>query len=206
MLDPHAAAPQASALRATTPQGDASQADAPLPSAPQGVTDLQAARQRRAHRAAVAHAIAADAAHELQGVAWPQLVELPDWCLWADGPRSALVRVAGALFCAPGMRLWIDGSRLGAARAIVGSDLFERVMQAPALPMQAPSVPASGDLSRLFDTAGRAVLLGSLAHPWMRSFAAPRLPLADAQVALCPPRVAQPLAEQALQLLEDAHR
>lgn len=166
---------------------------------PTPITDLQAARRQRAHRAAVAHAIAEDAAHELQGIAWSQLAELPAWCLWPAERRSRLARVAGALFCAPGMRLWIDRSRLAAARTLVGPAMFERVMQSPALPAQAPTMPTQGDLARLLDTAGRSVLLGSLGVAWMRSFAAPRLPQAEAQVALCPPRVAQPLAERAWQ-------
>ncbi|MEW6704696.1 MAG: hypothetical protein AB1430_07590 [Pseudomonadota bacterium] len=165
------------------------------------VHEFKALRERRAHRSEVARSLAATAwAHP---VPWAQLGELPEWCLWPDEQRARLVRVAGALFAAPGMRLWIDAARLRAARSLVGERLFDRVMQSPALPAQAPGVPDRGDLARLLDTAGRSVLLGSLTPAWMRSFAAPRLPPADAQSALCPAAVAQPLAARALQLLQD---
>ncbi len=122
---------------------------------------------------------------------------------WRDERRARLVRVAGALFAAPGMRLWIDAARLRAARALVGEHLFDRLLQCPGQPGEAPAVPLQGDLARLFDTAGRAVLLGSLPAAWMRSYAAPRLPPADAQPPLCPAAVAQPLVAQALQLVEE---
>ncbi len=169
------------------------------------VHELHASRERRAHRSSVARALATTATADLQGVTWGQLGELPDWCLWADAKRIRLVRVAGALFAAPGMRLWIDAARLRAARALVGDPMFDRVMQAPALPSQAPGLPAGGDLARLLDTAGRAVLLGSLPVGWMRSFAAARLPAADARAPLCPAAVARSLASQALELLAEEH-
>ncbi len=164
--------------------------------------DLRQVRERRARRAAVAlNLVSSGAGHELQSPSWQQLSDLPDWCLWPEGPRAQLVRVAGALFAAPGMRLWIDAARLQAARALIGDRLFDAVMSSPVLPSQAPSVPSSGDLARLLDTAGRAVLLGSLGAAWMRSFIAPRLPAADAQAPLCPAAVARPLTAQALALL-----
>jgi hypothetical protein len=166
------------------------------------VLDLQAMRQQRAHRAEVARALAATAwSHEPHAVPWRQLGELPGWCLWRNERRAQLVRLAGALFAAPGMRLWIDAARLRAARALVGERLFDRVMQSRGLPGEAPAVPERGDLARLLDSAGRAVLLGSLPAAWMRSFAAPRLPPADAQAPLCPAAVARPLLAQALELL-----
>jgi len=164
--------------------------------------DVRSVRERRARRAAVAlNLVSNSAGQELQPPSWQQLSDLPDWCLWSDAPRAQLVRVAGALFAAPGMRLWIDAARLQAARALIGERLFDAVMSSPALPAQAPSVPSSGDLARLLDTAGRAVLLGSLGAAWMRSFVAPRLPAADAQSPLCPAAVARPLTAQALALL-----
>jgi hypothetical protein len=165
--------------------------------------ELQAARERRARRGAVASALAqVHGHHDTQALPWTDLALLPDWCLWVDARRARLVRVAGALFAAPGMRLWIDAARLRAARALVGEWMFDRVMHSPELPAQAPGVPGSGDLARLFDNAGRAVLLGSLPAAWMRGVAAPRLPAADAQPPMCPAVVARPLTTLALQLLQ----
>lgn len=163
-------------------------------------------RSRRAHRAAVARAILDGpfaAGPETAGVDWRQLAELPDWCLWPNDARLRLVRVTGALFAAPGMRLWIDGRRLEVARALIGSATLARVMACPALPMQAPAVPPSGDLQRLFDSTGRAVLLGSLTATWMRGVAAPLLPPVDARTALCPAAIARPLVDQALALVAE---
>ena len=163
-------------------------------------------RTRRAHRAAVARTLIDGplaSAPEAAGVDWRQLGELPGWCLWPAAPRLRLVRVVGALFAAPGMRLWIDGRRLEVARALIGRATLARVMTCHALPMQAPAVPPAGDLQRLFDSTGRAVLLGSLAATWMRGVAAPLLPPVDARTALCPAAIARPLVDQALALVAE---
>ena len=168
---------------------------------------IAAARALRAHRADVARALAAEpTAHDGDAIDWAQLAQLPPWCLWAPTARARLVRIVGALFAAPGMRLWIAGTQIEAARALIGPDLFERALGQPALPMRAPPLPLDEELAALLDGAGRAVLLGSLGSAWMRHFAAPRLPLAGAQSALCPPSIALPLVHQGLQLLgsEDA--
>ena len=163
-------------------------------------------RARRAHRAAVARTLIDGplaSAPEATGVDWRQLGELPGWCLWPAEPRLRLVRVVGALFAAPGMRLWIDGRRIEIARALIGKTTLARVMACPALPIQAPAVPPAGDLLRLFDSSGRAVMLGSLGAAWMRAVAAPLLPPLDARAALCPPAIARPLVEQALALVAE---
>jgi len=163
---------------------------------------IAAARALRAHRADVARALAAEApAHEGAPSDWAQLAQLPPWCLWAPPARARLVRIVGALFAAPGMRLWIAGAQIEAARALIGASLFDSVLRHPALPMQAPSLPPDDELAALLDGAGRAVLLGSLGAAWMRHFAAPRLPLARAQSALCPPAIAQPIVHEGLRLL-----
>lgn len=163
-------------------------------------------RARRAHRAAVARVLLEAplaGAAEIASVDWGQLAELPAWCLWPDAARLRLVRVVGALFAAPGMRLWIDGRRLAIARTLIGTATLARVMACPVLPTQAPPVPPSGDLQRLFDGAGRAVLLGSLRAAWMRGVAGPLLPLAETRGAPCPLAIARPLVEQALALVAE---
>ncbi len=162
-------------------------------------------RTRRAHRAAVARTLldgSLASTPEATAVEWRQLGELPEWCLWPADARLRLLRVTGALFAAPGMRLWIDGRRIEIARTLIGTATLARVMACPALPIQAPAVPPAGDLQRLFDTSGRAVLLGSLGAAWMRGVAAPLLPLVDARIALCPSAIARPLVGQALALIE----
>jgi len=163
---------------------------------------IAAARALRAHRADVARSLAADLpAHDGAPFDWAQLAQLPAWCLWPAPARARLARVVGALFAAPGMRLWIAGAQIEAARALIGARLFESVLCHPALPTQAPALPLDDELPALLDGAGRAVLLGSLGAAWMRHFAAPRLPLASAQSALCPPAIAQPIVQEGLQLL-----
>jgi hypothetical protein len=163
---------------------------------------FEAVRARRAHRADVARALAAEAPpRDDLAIEWAQLGQLPPWCLWAPSPRARLVRIVGALFAAPGMRLWIAGAQIAAARALVGADLFERVLRHPALPLHAPPLPLDDELGALLDGAGRAVLLGSLGTAWMRHFAVPRLPLAGARSALCPPAIARPLVHEGLRLL-----
>ncbi|MCK9689528.1 hypothetical protein [Scleromatobacter humisilvae] len=163
-------------------------------------------RTRRAHRAAVARTLLDGplaSAPEAVAVEWRQLGELPDWCLWPADARLRLVRVTGALFAAPGMRLWIDGRRIEIARTLIGTATLARVMACPALPIQAPAVPPSGDLQRLFDGSGRAVLLGSLGAAWMRGVAGPLLPAAEARATLCPLAIARPLVGQALALVAE---
>ena len=163
-------------------------------------------RARRAHRAAVARTLldgSLASTPEATTVEWRQLGELPEWCLWPADARLRLLRVTGALFAAPGMRLWIDGRRIEIARTLIGTATLARVMACPALPIQAPAVPPAGDLQRLFDASGRAVLLGSLDPAWMRGAAGPLLPAADARTAPCPPAIARPLVGQALALIAE---
>ena len=189
-----------SALASSGPARDAVSGARPVARA------LHDMRTRRAHRAAVARVLLEAplaSAAEVASVDWGQLAELPGWCLWPDAARLRLVRVVGALFAAPGMRLWIDGRRLAIARTLIGTATLARVMACPALPTQAPAVPPAGDLQRLFDSSGRAVLLGSLGAAWMRGVAGPLLPLADTRGALCPPAIARPLVEQALALVAE---
>jgi hypothetical protein len=162
-------------------------------------------RARRAHRAAVARALLQGQAAlgaDTPAVDWGQLADLPAWCLWPAPARLHLVRVTGALFAAPGMRLWIDGRRLEVARTLIGAATLARVMACPALPIQAPPVPPTGDLERLFDGTGRAVMLASLPAAWMRGLAGPLLPPAESRVAMCPPAIARPLVAQALALVD----
>ena len=163
-------------------------------------------RMRRAHRAAVARAMLEGplaCAPEAVAADWRQLAELPAWCLWPADARLRLVRVVGALFAAPGMRLWIDGRRIEIARTLIGTATLARVMACPALPIRAPAVPPAGDLQHLFDSSGRAVMLGSLGAAWMRGVAAPLLPSIDTRAALCPPAIARPLVDQALALVAE---
>jgi hypothetical protein len=104
------------------------------------------------------------------------LHEVPEWCHWPSVRRERLVLIAGALFVAPAMRLWIEAKRIETARTLLGAEVFEQVMAFESVPREAPPLPADEDVRELLPAAGAGVLLGSLTCARLRDWLAPLLP------------------------------
>lgn len=131
-------------------------------------------------------------------VNWAMLLEVPEWCYWPPARREQLVLIAGALFAAPAMRLWIEAKRIETARTIVGADVFDRVMVHESVFREAPQLPADENVRELLLTAGAGVLLGSLAHACLRDRLASLLPR---PAGTLPYAIAAMLAADALALM-----
>ncbi len=157
-------------------------------------------RQRRGQRAQAAGLLASlkPPAESAQPLDWALLLEVPEWCDWPPSRREHLVLIAGALFAAPAMRLWIEARRIAAARSIIGADAFDRVMAHESLPHAAPELPAEEDIRALLQAAGAGVLLGGLSHDGLRNSLAPLLPTSAGAL---PHTVAAALTADALALV-----
>lgn len=142
------------------------------------VDRLATVRERRARRAQAAALLASvqSSGEPSSPLGWSMLLDVPEWCHWPSARREHLVLIAGALFAAPAMRLWIEARRIEAARAVIGADVFERVMAHESVPRETTHIPAGEDIRVVFQAAGAAVLLGSLAHECLRDWLAPLLP------------------------------
>ncbi len=159
---------------------------------------LAGIRRRRIRRAQAAELLAALRSPAAESLSWAMLLEVPEWCHWPPSRREHLVLIAGALFAAPAMRLWIEAKRIEAARAVVGADVFDRVMARESLPREVPPLPAGEDERELLQAAGAGVLLGSLAHDCLRDGLAPLLPRSAGTL---PHMIATALAADALALM-----
>jgi hypothetical protein len=120
--------------------------------------------ERRARRAALAMLAIEHAPALAPTLDWDTLDAAPAWLAQPTASFDELARRAGAVLCAPAMRLWIDSARLAAARAAVG-DVFLRALLArpdvPALP-RGPRIDTAADVAAALPSAGAAVLLAAL--------------------------------------------
>lgn len=148
------------------------------------------AREARRRRAAVAARLVAGDAEAVSAIDWDELDRAPAWLALAAPKLATLQRQVGALLYAAQMRLWIDGPRLGAARAAVGDD-FLHALQAQhdlqAFPPDAgtlPRIDAAEKVATRLQVAGASVLLASLSPG----------PLRDALGTAMAPTAAAPMA------------
>lgn len=131
---------------------------------------------------------------------WEALALWPDWADWPAGRRERLALLAGALFCAPLMRRWIDRARLDEVAALIGPAEFDAVLQAGEdfeLASALADLPARGAVRAPLAAAGAGVLLASVAAATLRPFLAAALPGPALPV---PEPVAAVLAARARQL------
>jgi len=161
--------------------------------------DLLAARQQRLERFDAAKLMLGQV--ELPavepGLDWDTLLKLPQWCCWPKPEQLRLILVAGALFSAPAMRLWIDASRIRVARELIGDNTFERVMANDAVPKEPIELMSSDNVEALFLSTGAAVLLGST-HKALQHYVSCLLPDSAGDL---PSNIAQLLLSQALSTL-----
>jgi hypothetical protein len=155
-------------------------------SAPFTAAAAAAARRRRT-------TVAARLIHQAPRVAatldWDTLDNAPLWLSLPDEQLIALQCRIGALLHSRAMHLWIDGARLGAARAVLGEPFLRGLLAQPevaALPtgsMNLPRIDTAMQVSPLLRAAGASVLLASLQPGPLHSAAATLLaPAAAAEM------------------------
>jgi hypothetical protein len=131
-------------------------------------------RERRRRRGVVAARLLASGADAISAIDWDMLDKAPAWLALPEADLATLQRQVGALVYASEMRLWIDGARLGAARAALG-DAFTQALLGQrdlvAFPPNATALPRIDHASKVpthLQVIGAAVLLASMPQGAMR--------------------------------------
>jgi hypothetical protein len=123
----------------------------------------------RAHRAEVAQRLLGSAPEAVAAIDWDALERAPGWLALPAAALETLQRRLGAMWCAPALRLWIDRTRLEAARRAVGASFLDAVLAndnagaalAHRTVLELEYVPAR-ELGTLLQSIGAAVLAASL--------------------------------------------
>ncbi len=147
-------------------------------------------RERRRRRAAIATRLVASGADALSALDWQMLETAPAWLALPDAKLAVMQRQIGALLYAPEIRLWIDGARIGAARATVGEGFFQALLaqrDLAAFPQDTGTrrrIDQAEQVAPHLQMAGAAVLLASLTEgPLRRVVTAAMAPTAPAPIA-----------------------
>lgn len=122
----------------------------------------------RRRRAAVARRLLAAAPEAAAALDWDTLDAAPTWLSLPDTELMVLARQVGAILCAASIRLWIDGARIGAARAALGAPFLQALQALPdaqLLPRNVapcPRIDTAEQVAPMLRTSGLGVLLASL--------------------------------------------
>lgn len=170
--------------------------------------DASSAVQTRRHRAAVARRLVERAPDAVAALDWEACERAPAWlALGADELTTFQCRV-GAVLCARALRLWIDGPRLAAARALLGESFLAQLLAQPdsaSIPLGligAPRIDSAAQVGPALQAAGASVLLASLAHGPLRQ--AVGVMLAPAAPSTMTHELADTLVARAHALAQDA--
>ena len=165
---PVAAAQATSAATTAQPTSAAAAAQPPLaPAAPRSATAPRDQRERRERRAALAQRLIDLAPRAVEAIDWDALDQAPDWLGLPEASLLILQARLGALLHLPAMRLWIDGPRLAATRALLGEAVLDELLShvEPAPPVAAtPPAPieSAAQVGPSLRAAGVSVLLAAL--------------------------------------------
>lgn len=135
---------------------------------------IDAAAHVRRHRAAVARRLIGRAPDAVAGLDWDACDRAPAWLALDDDDLASFQCRVGAVLCARALRLWIDGPRLAAARAILGDGFLAQLLAQPdsaSIPLGlvgAPRIDHAAQVGPALQAAGASVLLASLAHGPLR--------------------------------------
>jgi hypothetical protein len=158
-------------------------------------------RERRRRRAVVAARLLASGADAISAIDWDMLDKAPAWLALPEADLATLQRQVGALAYASEMRLWIDGARLGAARAALSEAFMQALLgqrDLVAFPPDALALPRIDHASKVptnLQIVGAAVLLASMPQGSMRRVVtAAMAPTAPAPMAT---EIAQSLVNRA---------
>jgi hypothetical protein len=156
----------------------------------QGALAALEIRERRSRRAAVAARLLASGADGISAIDWEMLDNAPAWLGLTEAKLATLQRQVGALLYAPEIRLWIDGARLGAARAALGDAYLQALLNQRdllAFPQDGaprPRIDSAEKVATHLQLVGAALLLASLPQGALRrAVTAAMAPTAAAPVA-----------------------
>jgi hypothetical protein len=155
---------------------------------------------RRRHRAAIARRLLAAAPDAAATLDWDTLDTAPAWLALGDAELMVLSRQVGAILCAASIRLWIDGARIGAARAALGAGFLQALQTLPEtqlLPRNVapcPRIDSAEQVAPMLRTSGIGVLLASLPSGPLRRAATALLGSTASTMA---PALAQSLVSRA---------
>ena len=160
-----AAQPPSAALAGESPSTAA--AAQPTSAAPRSATAPRDQRERRERRAAIAQRLIDLAPRAVEAIDWDALDQAPDWLGLPEASLLILQARLGALLHLPAMRLWIDGPRLAATRALLGEAVLDELLShaEPAPPLAAtPTAPieSAAQVGPSLRAAGVSVLLAAL--------------------------------------------
>ncbi|HSW05252.1 hypothetical protein [Aquabacterium sp.] len=133
-----------------------------------------AASEQRRHRAAVAQRLVDLAPAAVDVLDWDALDQAPAWLSLPEAAQLILQARIGALLYAPELRLWIDGPRLAAARALLGDAVLDDLLTQPeaAMPrglVRSPRIDHAGEVAAQLRSAGLAVLLAAMPPGLLRA-------------------------------------
>jgi hypothetical protein len=152
-------------------------------------------RAKRQQRAVVAQRLRSRAADAVASLDWDALDAAPGWLALPDGELQRFEAQVGAMLCAPLLKLWIDGPRLGAARAALGAAFLQALRALPStqiLPSNVapcPRIDSAEQVAPQLRGAGASVLLASMQPGPLR------LVVAAAMAPASPAAMAGPLAQ-----------
>lgn len=161
---------------------------------------LSSAALRRRRRADVALRLLEMAPEACESLRWDDLDQAPEWMALPDAAWLCLQARIGALLYARSLRLWIDGPRLSAARALLGAAVLDELLAIPdeALPRGltgCPTIDAGSHVGPRLKVAGAAVLIAALPPSPLR--AALATGLAPAGNSAISPELAESLIARA---------
>jgi hypothetical protein len=140
-------------------------------------------RERRRRRSAIATRLLASGADAISAIDWEMLESAPAWLALPDARLATLQRQIGALLYLPEIRLWIDGARLKAARAVLGETFLQTLLaqrDLHAFPQDTgkrPRIDTADHVPTHLQVAGASVLLASIAQgPLRRAVSAAMAP------------------------------
>ncbi|NRF67257.1 hypothetical protein HLB44_09705 [Aquincola sp. S2] len=176
------------------------------PSAAEAATRLATAALRH-RRATLAQRLMDLAPAAVEAVDWDALDRAPDWLALPDAAFLILQARLGALLHLPAMRLWIDGPRLVAARALLGEAVFGDLLLQPESAMPFGLTPlarieSAAQVGPRLRAAGVAVLLAALPQGALRD--AVCRALAPVEPARMTPELAETLIVRARALGQGA--
>lgn len=164
---------------------------------------LSTARRTRLHRTNAAMYLASlntsCSLDDLSTIDWDALLSVPHWCFSDKKQTNQLQLVCGAVFLAPAIVHWIDGSRLIEVRTLVGPDYFDHAMRAGAGRVGCEPVEINTEVPELLASAGAAVMVGAVEHASVRSILADQFPM---EVQTVEPDVARAVYELSLGVID----
>jgi len=167
---------------------------------------LSTARRTRLHRTNAAMYLASlntsCSLDDLSKIDWDALLSVPHWCFSDKTQTNQLQLVCGAVFLAPAIVHWIDGSRLIEVRTLVGPVFFDKAIRAGAGRVGCEPVDIKTDVPELLASAGAAVMVGAVENATVRSVLADQFPM---DVETIEPDIARTVYELALKTIDSVH-